>query len=192
MEYREYVLGLRHIASGLESIFIKPLGNDEGGFGIRGSRLEKSDKLLRLGFGDGEGIDEENIAKSDSGAESLAKCEFLNSLWSILSVVAWHGAVSDTATNPNRAGKISRTGAAGALLAPGLATREIHIALGLGAGCSTAAGGLDRHDDIVHGLVALGLVGDEFNLCLLGVLGGENCRAHELETETAQAFNPAL
>jgi hypothetical protein len=100
--------------------------------------------------------------------------------------------VSDTATNPNRAGKISCTGAAGAFLAPGLATREIHIALGLGAGCSTAAGGLDRDDDIVHGLVALGLVGDEFNLCLLGVLGGENCRAHELETETAQAFNPAL
>ena len=73
-----------------------------------------------------------------------------------------------TTTNPNRAGEISRTGTAGAFLAPGLATREIHIALGLGAGCSTAAGGLDRHDDIVHGLVALGLVGDEFKPKQLG------------------------
>ncbi len=96
-----------------------------------------------------------------------------------------------TTTNPNRAGEISRTGTASAFLAPGFATGEIHIALGLRAGCSAATSSLDSHHDIVHGLIAFGLVGDEFNLRLLGVLGGENCRAHELETETAQALRPA-
>jgi hypothetical protein len=43
----------------------------------------------------------------------------------------------------------------------------------------------------VNSLVALGLVCDEFNLRLFGVLGGENSRAHELDTERTQARQAA-
>jgi hypothetical protein len=99
--------------------------------------------------------------------------------------------MSDTTTNPDRTGEISRTGSAGAFLAPGFAAGKIHVAFSLRTGGSAAARSLDSHHDIVHGLVAFGLIGDEFNLRLLGVLGGENCRAHELETETTQAVRAA-
>jgi endoglucanase len=48
-------------------------------------------------------IYEENIAKGDAGAEGFSQSEFLNSLWSVLGVVARNWAVSDATTNPHRA-----------------------------------------------------------------------------------------
>jgi hypothetical protein len=94
--------------------------------------------------------------------------------------------MSHATTNPDWTGKVSGACAACSFLTPRFATREIHIGFGLCTGSAAAAGCLECNDHIMHSLVALGFLCDEFNLRLCGVCGCKNGGAHDQNFSTAQ------
>src|SRR4030095_2256862 len=112
-------------------------------------------------------------------AECLAKSELRNLAVDLLGIVTRLGPEDHATADPNGRRLVTCTGAAGALLAPGLGTTQVHFSFRLRVGRSASTTRAQTHDRLVQLLGVLAVL-DNLDVGSLGSLNAQNSCAHGL------------